>query len=359
MKTKQIVAVSACSVAALVFLAVGALLLRGFTTFSGALDTFRREKNALGQYYARDPFPSEANIQRELNNAALVGVWYEKLLERLMSRNIVSTEESPSLFRFHYENARKRLKDRARVNNVQVSGGPEFAYGFERYANTGELPKPEPVPRLMEQLTIIENICGVLFDNGIKHLAAVRRDDVESSAGAPAAAHGGLTVPAVVPGRPVARPPRPARPGTRTGKVGGAAASSAVAARSVGKLYTKLHFGFDFKAKQGALLGVLNALSSNDMFVVVTSVSMAKTVPEMVPAGLPPTGVPVDDTTRTLPPAFEGPVTPPAAPLVQAPQPWERKKAERIVSGPEHEIPVDATVELDVYKFQRESKRGD
>ncbi len=364
MKSKQIILISASSVGAIVFAAAGFLLLRGLATFRDALDTFTAEKQALGAYYEKDPFPSQTNIAREQDNGRIVNGWYEKILARLVAQNVVSSEYSPSKFRTNYDEAKKRLLDTARDSNVQVAGDADFAFGFDRYSNTGNLPDEANVPALTEQLIIVERLCDVLFAKGIKVLAAVRRDDIEAARGVPAgggpghgtAAGAGVTAPPGRRQRPSGSSPRPPSRPPKSARAG----AGPSLARPVGKLYNKLHFGLDFKAKQGALLGVLNALSSNDMFVVVASVSMEKAVPEMMPVGLEaPPGTGPDDLIPTLPPAFGGPDVKPDVSAVAVIQPWEKGKVDRIVSGPEHELPMDITVELDVYKFQPESNRGE
>ncbi len=362
MKSKQVILVSICGVGVILFALAGFLLVRGFVNFSGAIEKFNKEKQALGHYYQKNPFPSEANIRLEEDNAQMLNAWHEQLFKRLIAKNVVSTEDSGSRFRQNYDETKKRLLGAAK--DVQIAGGNTFAFGFDRYSGTGELPQSSEVPVLMEQLAIVERLCGILFENGIKAMGAVRRDVVESAS----TTGGSVTVPGGQPGVGSAPPGRPVRSGAPVGPaplVPPKARRKAVPGdeptepmRPVGKMYSRLHFGFDFRAKESALLGILNAMASNDMFIVMTSISFEAGVPEMMPVAVPVVSGGDAAAIPALPPAPVPAVGAPAE-TGNVPQAWERRKDERIVSGPVHEIPMDVTLELDVYKFQPESHHGD
>jgi len=190
----------------------------------------------------------------------------------------------------------------------------------------------------MEQLVIVNRLCLVLFEHRVKELSKVGRDEFETAGSAAPAA------------------PQPSESSRRTSRRGGSSrrtpssgsSSSSGGSASVARagvigesdLFAKMHFSFEFRAKESALLGILNALATNPMFINVTSITLSKATPELVPVAAD-TGA--DDESKV------------GSRVDAAP----KDKAEAAKLGPNYpvcgirmEIPMEVRLELDVYKFR-------
>ncbi len=202
-----------------------------------------------------------------------------------------------------------------------------FRFGFGRYLDEGsELPQPQHVPRLAQQLAVVERVCDIMFDAGISQLSEVRREVFED----------------------VGR-----RGGNTSGGVSGATALAGQIAE--GALYGKLTFKFDFEAPESAFMSILNQVSSNELFISVGQIDYRKRGSDVDEGLIPEPGkasvkadeegeldpeedeVEVDDQGRLFPSRYR-----------------------RIVSGENNEVPMQVTLELNVFRFARiESDESD
>jgi len=338
MKTAKIIVSVACAIGAVMFLAAGIVLYRGICRFNTAREDLEKVKRNLASYYEAPIFPSRENVVRELANAKQADAWFDELMATLRRGNVESDERSPSKFINVSETVRRRLTDEAKTAGTDLpSAAQAFAFGFDRYSGTGTLPKPQDVPRLTEQLVIVNRICLVMFKNRVKAVTKIERDEFEDASEA-----GQVT------GGPEAAPRRRSsrRSAGRSGAAGPDAdmtpKSSRQQAGTIGEndLFARFHFALEFRAKASALVDLLNELSAHSMFVVVTSLSLSKPSPELVPEVVDPqAGSPGGagfGATRTAAVAAATPQLGPNYP----------------VCGIEMEIPMDIRLELDVYKFR-------
>ncbi len=331
MKKAQVITISLCAVGAIALLAAGYVLYRGISRFGAARVSLGMAKANLEGFYREPVFPSNDNVGREKANTTKLAGWFDELAAELRKGNVVSTERSPSAFKTVYlEKALERLLQEAQAAGTELPTA--FGFGFEQYAGTDVLPRPDDVPRLMEQLVLVNRICRILFANRVKALSAVGRTAFEDqAAAAPAAA-----APAPS-GRAGRRPTRtqPAAPPP----------SAVVAQPGVvpkGALFGKYRFVIEFSAKESTLIGVLNALASSPSFTVVKVVRLNKGIPVLMPGTVDPAaadGVPI-------PGVGAQPTT--AAPVLRLGPSYP-------VSGLEMEIPMQVRMELDVYKFKGDS----
>jgi len=320
----------------------GFMLYKGITDFNESRNNLDKLKTSLERHYKAEIFPSQENVKIELGNSDQADEWFNNLISTLSKGNIISSERSPSKFITTGNVVRSSLEKKARkAGTVMPDSKSSFAFGFERYTrNDGTMPKSEEVPRLIEQLVIINRICTILFENNIKEISSVKRDVFES-VGDPGAENT-----AEAAGRSRGRGGRSRSRDSRTSRGSGDGGSSADVSQ-VGiigddALYAKMHFVFEFRAKEKALLDILNALSTSKMFVVVTSVSLSKKTPELVPKIVEP--VDAEDDALGFgsrhPKKEDKPVV---APKLGPNYP---------VCGIKMEIPMDIHLELDVYKFK-------
>ncbi len=347
MKKSQIITLLACVCGASVLLGASLALYRGITRFNRVNAELNTARQQLYGFYQADVFPSGENVEREQANIAQLDAWFAVLAEALRAGNVSSSDRSPSRFVGIFERARERLLREAQASRVELTAPRDrFAFGFDRYTGTGALPNPDDVPRLTEQLVLINRVCRILFENRISTLRVVEREVFEQDDDLSA----------------MPREPRPATesaPMRRT-----AARRQAVAeepsrerARAPGvipenTLYGKYRFAFEFDAREGALIGILNALAASPAFSVTMSVRLAKEVPLLMSASLlPPSEIGIPRSLAEFGIAL---------PAVEK---KEETTAIRLgpnhpVSGIEMEIPMRVRLEVDVFKFKGESNES-
>jgi hypothetical protein len=337
MKTARIIVTVSCAVGAILFLGAGFVLYRGVGRFNAARENLENVKRDLDRYYKAKPFPSKDNVNQERANTEQVDAWFNALMSTLGGGNVTSAERSPSRFKIAVEAASRNLIKAGQKAGAELPSTGEFAFGFDRYAGTsGTLPKPQDVPRLMEQLVIVNRLCLVLFKHRVKALTKIERDEFEAAGDAPSSYD--------------APPSSVSRRGSRRGSSSSREpeSTSASAPRSValagiiGKedLYARMHFAFEFRAKESALLGILNALAANRMFITITSLSLSKPTPELVPLVVNPEDE--EATNRGFGDVSEATKSPET----------QKLGPNYPVCGVKMEIPMDVRLELDVYKFR-------
>lgn len=322
----------------------GFLLYRGYREFSMASVKLGQFTSQRRSYYDKEPFPSAENLQREKENVDVLNGWVDRLLESLRRGQVEPQRVTPSGFRKVFNDTQQALLARARSNGIEVGEG--FAFGFDHYA-TGELPVPTDVPRLTQQLAIIEEICKIFFEEGVGEIVFIERDEFE----------GGPTD-VGAPGSPSSSSRR-TRPGVRRpSRPGGSPSQTARSDAGIlkeGALFSQLHFQFGLESKEAPLLAALNRLAAHDMFVVIGSVSFEKTADDVRAAvtekAEPKVGRPV--ARAGLLDVLNGVESGEGAASAQpeaVPRPFVSRH-ERVVSGPELEQPMRVNLELDVYRF--------
>lgn len=258
----------------------------------------------LQQLYRRDPFPAAANVHKEAENLKDVIDQYNELNELLRAGQVnLQPMKAVDFMQFREKSLRKL---RSSLQNARIKFPEKYAFGFDKYEG-GQMPASGDVPRLVQQLKIIEALCDILQKAAIVELVAIERDNFEQAArGADASGRRGA----------------PGAPGTP-----GAPSSEALGGD---KLVSSQHFKISVKAREIAVIEMLNLLASQPMFIVVTRVEMTNSRQEYS------TG-----------PATAGAVAAPAPPGTPgAPEPAVRER--QIILGREE---LDVKLELDVYQF--------
>jgi hypothetical protein len=335
---------------ALMLLAAAFLLVRGIMQFNDSEAKLDVAKKRLKGLYDEKPFPSQQNVGRINENVNLLNEWYQKLTVALRKGQIDPMQKSPSTF--------MSLLQTNELRKANVSGkvvGDNFGFGFERYYTSSALPEPNDVPRLTQQLMIVEKLCAVIFAEKIDKLISITREEFEE--GAVPEGAGGQS-PASGMGR-----------GIRGG--GTRSAGPATAVRLVNKsaglmgeedLFAKFHFIIEFKGRESVLWGVLNKFAAHEMFIVVTGVTVAKEGSDVTDIKAKTTS---SAATAEAPPAVPGAAVVPATQVAGVPVSAVEKpallkstekpsRAERIVCGPEMEKAMTMKIELDVYRFRGE-----
>ena len=318
------------------FLGASFMLYRGVADFNASKTERSKIKRGLERYYKANIFPSSENVKQELENSNQADQWFGTLMSELNKGNVISRETSPTKFKTAVYNVRNNLEKKARKAGTEMPEiSASFAFGFERYAGTeGTLPKSEDVARLIEQLVIVNRISTVLFDNNIKSLSSVKRDVFEVSVGSnehsEKRARGGRD--------------RGARARQNPSESQSTSSLKRVGVIGDGDLFAKMHFVFDFRAKEKALLDILNAFSTHRMFIVVTSVLISKSTPVLVPDLVVSTASKDSGALDVLAHNRSKKDDEVVEPLKLGPN--------YPVCGIKMEVPMDVRIELDVYKFK-------
>jgi hypothetical protein len=226
---------------------------------------------------------------------------------------------------------RKELLDRAKTAGVSVPEG--FAFGFGRHM-PGNLPATPDVPRLTQQLRLVQALCETLYQARISELRGIGREEFETGVGG--AEEGSA---------PAGRARERRRPDAT-------AALANVPNPQAGlipdrELFGRWHFVLHFTAKEAALRDVLNRLARGSLVIVVTRLELAgeefKPVQgtSRVPAAAPKSAGRDAGRSAERPAASE-----PAA--EETPQILPRDL--RLACG--REGPMLVKLELDVYQFR-------
>lgn len=317
MKRKQTTLVVLIALAVLL-LGAAALLIRGISRFrdvSGQLNLSRHQLNVL---YRRNPFPSEENIGMEMEHLQKLRQELTELIADLADGQVEPVQTAPLRFVEMFRETTRRLTDRA--EEVDVSLPSEFAFGFQRH-RAGVLPNPADVPRLIQQLAIIEQLANVLYEARVNAIRAVERQAFESSdtlatAPAPGVPRGGLWGDAAP--TPVADQQResPLKVGLLTDDA----------------IYASMRFTLEFTARENALLTVLNQLAAHRMFIIINQVDL--------------------DNRFVWNPVRATPADPAAAAAAAAPAMAAARHA-RVATGMEQ--PFNVKIDLEVYRFRKDN----
>ncbi len=302
MTRKKIFFLSIAAVLAVMFVVSAILLFRGISEFRREEARVNKKKTQLHNFYEKEPFPSSENVEVERENVIVAREWFERTFAALRERQIkTGNERSPSVFILNLQNKHKEIAD-------MFSRNESISIGFEKYlAEDMRTPRPAEVPRLTEQLAIIEELASILSRAGVKTVGRIEREVFESAAGT-----GG---------------------GRSRGRSAAQLRNPDAGLVPEGSLYGKYRFVLSFEAKEEELLKTLNALTDHDLFAVVVYLSVEKQKGDVKhPAEIAAAGKNVDKDNGEPP-----------------------LREDRLVSGLQLEKPMSIRLELDVYKFAEET----
>jgi hypothetical protein len=234
--------------------------IKGYVAERGKLSSVKVNLEAL---YKMAPFPSKKNVELEKQNLTTLQSALDELQAALARQQVEPPElNRPTVFMESFWQARGDLLNHAKTLGVTLPAN--FGFGLDAYLG-GTPPKPEHVPRLMQQLTMIKSLCDLLFAAKVSSIEAIGREDFES---------GGAE--GETPGAPSAATGRRARRSSEPDSGAHAAVminNPNAGILTPGTLFAKMRFVLIFKGKEDSVLQVLNALASNGMFVVVNRVN--------------------------------------------------------------------------------------
>lgn len=275
----------------------GFFLYRGVAHFARSEKDLAAARQELDRLYARDPFPSAANVARERENLETLNVAFTSFVDRLSQGQPDAQDRNPREFMDLFWKTQHALIADARRHQVTL---PEsFLFGFDAYG-AGKPPESNNVLRLTQQLAVITNLCSDLFDAGVAQLDSVTRDPFDTAAGA-------AIDPAV------------------------AAAAVSAGLFAPGSLHARMRFGLEFRATESSVIAALNRFANSALFVVVQELQMTADGPGVTLSGR---------AAEAAPRPKSGAATEDAA-----------GKKDRIVSGTER--PMKVRMVVDVYRFRK------
>ena len=233
-------------VLSLLFVGAVAVVVMGFIQYFKVESSLTESKGALERLYGRKPFPSAENLKLERANILAIQQELAGLQAAMGAGQVEPVGQSPAKFVTQFWETRKSLLGRA---GSMAKVDKNFDFGFGRHMK-GDLPASQDVPRLTQQLKIVEALCNILFTGGITALTGISRQEFEvDAANAPAK---------TMMGRRDAGMESKNNLDVNAGLI------------PAGMLYGRWHFVFQFSSREGAVMNVLNGLANSPMFVVVT-----------------------------------------------------------------------------------------
>ncbi len=236
---KKHLVLTICAAVALVALVVIGLKLY---TSTRRYNVEKRELKAIVEHKEqldhRSPYPSLENVQRETENYKEILDNYNELNEKLRARQIEPQAMQSVVFMALLEKSLRQIG--RQLSAARVAYPSNYKFSFESYA-AGKPPAQKNVPRLVQQLKIIESLCCALAEAGIAELVSIRREEFESG--------------------PEARGPA-------------AAAPRSLENAGDNALYTTQHFSLALKAAEPAAIKFLDLMARYPIFTVVTSLEM-------------------------------------------------------------------------------------
>jgi hypothetical protein len=209
--------------------------------------TLRESNDTLKSLYARNPFPSAENLKAERANLRVLEQELEGLQSALAGKQVEPLGQSPAMFINQFFETQKGLIAKAGSASVTVPKNYDFSFGRHM---TGNLPAPQDVPRLTQQLKIVEALCGVLYSAKISRLSGVARQEFEVDAVGAAA------------------PRKSSEPGLKN------SVDPMAGVIPDGKLNGRWHFVMQFSGRESAVMNVLNGFAKCHLFVVVTRLNV-------------------------------------------------------------------------------------
>lgn len=357
MNRSKAILVAVCVVA----LAVSAFFIhRAFAVSSEAKEGVEARDRAfsdLEKVYKDDIFPSSANVTTVKGDVGRYAEVRDSFVVSLASKNILppTSRITPSAFMQALQAfVAAKIKEGGTVSPVAGKScvSEDFAFGFDRYIGAPVMPQNDDVPRLVQQLLITRKIVDVLYAAHILELKEMTREVFEG--GQPTSS------------QPVAeaqgRQPRtggPVRPG-REGK--GPKGKFAQPEEPAEPLFSSQRFTVTFLAGEHAMLSVMNDLARLDCFAVVSDVRISKAGPDVRAPEASAQEVEQQRPRRSSRQRrssrrggdgegdAEDDVVPVAAPK-------ELTLAQRLMTGPDIDPPLEVYLAIDVYSF-RAAKAG-
>ncbi len=278
-KKYPVFALGLLAAVALLVLASGVLFM-AYRQYDRQLADLNQRKARQDSLLRRVPFPSDENIRRERERLQDLVDHYNELNELLRSDQVEPGAMEAADFLQFLEKTLRQM--RSRLQAARIKFPDKYVFGFERYAG-GQLPAPADIPRLVQQLKIVERLCEDLMAAGIVELVGIEREPFESASGpGPEAAPGGRG---------------------RREAASGPGPEAAPGPDAAGRLFTVERVKLTFKARESGVIDLLNRLTGHPMFMRIAGLLLRNPRQDCSLAGAP--AAPARPAAATGAPAAE------------------------------------------------------
>jgi Tfp pilus assembly protein PilV len=312
-------------------LGIGVLFFNALSTSREAEQQRDLAYQELKSLYQSKVFPKIENIKRIQDDQKELEAWEANVSNFLAKASVKADDLTPVRFKQALQTTVRELASKKSEALKSFVAG-NFKFGFDRYlGDSDSLPQTADVPKLAQQLHLIQAVVRELYEANITKLTSVERETFEADT-------------TERPGRPnaPARPMRPTTPGSRPGQTpstDSATMKSDAMNPILSSLLTRQRLTFGFQAKSSGLMAAMNRLVAMDAFVVISSVEFTKSGDSVMAAEerkkASAKGSGEKKTARTATATTAVDVT-----------------RDRWVTDPEREPLLDVIVSVDVYLFK-------
>ncbi len=308
------------AVCGLLLLLVCFLLYREIDHLRDVKKKVTAKRKDLDTYFERDPFPSPTNVAAFRQNCGDLDNEMGLLIKHMGSGQLqMKAEQEPLEWLTMLTRMQKDLIDRANAKGVSLAS---TSFGFGKYGE-GTPPSRADVRRLTLQVKLVDAVCQQLYDAGIRELLSVDREIFE-----------GESADAVM--------------------VTGEEQATSASTNAIETLFSVEPLTLRFKAKEMALVNVLNSFASSKLLIVVTGVTIQGGQGVQIEESMAAAGA-ASSVIASGPVSSENTVVAEetAAPAAAAPvsEIDTRPREERVVSGRSKEVQANITVTIKIYRF--------
>lgn len=315
-------------------LGIGVLFFSALSTSREAEQQRDLAYQELKSLYQSKVFPKIENIKRIQADQKELEAWESNVSNYLAKASVKADDLTPVRFKQALQTTVRELASK-KSEALRPFVAENFKFGFDRYlGDSDSLPQTADVPKLAQQLHLVQAVVRELYEANITKLTSVERetfeaDSTEKSGGRPGPGR---------PSRPVASVSRPGQ----NASTGSATVNSDALNPVLSSLLTRQRLTFGFQAKSSGLMAAMNRLVAMDAFVVISSVEFTKSGDSVMAAEerkkASAKGAGDKKTGRTA-------QATPAATTVDVTR-------DRWVTDPEREPLLDVMVSVDVYLFK-------
>lgn len=336
MNKPQIILSAVGGVVGVILIVVGYLTVNSISAATESAEKLEKMQIDYTRIFKNaNPFPNAKNMEILEENREKAKKWEKNLLDII--RKGEYTPESKQKTPGYFSNKRQEMIERLTATAPKGPDGKSvvvegLTFGFDKYKDGTPASKSD-VPRLMKQLTLIDNLVQLLYDAEIDKLKAVRREEFEDASTSEEEATSS---------RRSSRRSRGRSSASTTTNSGGPVA---IEPYEQGVVETdRQRFEFVFDARQDSFMKVMNAIGTMEPYAIISKLSFVKAGEDYHP--------PIDekkDEKRSSRRSREVEQEENTNQVIINVRPPSRTS--RLVSGNLREAPITVSMTIDVFTF--------
>ena len=303
---------------------LGFFLYSAYSERVEAEESLEEEKANFQRFNSAKTFPSKKSIADVKTNTAAYAQWHDTARVLAARGDKSFPDETETVFKQRLQSEVRRMHDLPGGAEGGKIALPTFFFGFDKYlGDGGVLPARADIPRLASQLDTITHVVDLCAKAGVLEIKSVSRVE-----------------PAAVDEDEDSRP--------RSRKKKRKSAKSEEVPE-----FTSLDYSFEIAARPAAIVKVLNALTSDERFMVVSNFSLRESA-DMIVDKL--NAVAAEETKKAAP-RRRGRRGRGADSDFNPEEAKTDSKADRLVVDPEMDAPILVAFKLTTYDFGSKSER--